>query len=127
MEFDIASEIELLRAYDSETELVVKYEDEYVEVVFHASPRDSCMSSNSFVAATFLLRIPNTFPDEVPEIEIVNVRGLSETRSQRLRDELIEKVNEFEGEVCLVAICEAARDILDNLNTPEGHLHYPLL
>eukprot|EP00210_Caulerpa_lentillifera_P008629 g8232.t1 len=80
-----------------------------------------CESCHAFVAATILLRISNEFPSVGLEIEILNTRGLSEMRSGVLKENLVARVQEFDDEFCLVAICEAAKDVLDDLNTPEGN------
>ncbi len=116
---DIALEIDALRSVYDDRELYIN-QTPSLEVEFIANPHIALGNEKSFVQATLHFRIPDGYPSIPPKIEIPSTRGLGEERKQRLLKSLSENAAEFCGDTSILTLCETARDLLDDINLPEG-------
>ena len=116
---DTALEIDALRSVYDDRELYI-IETPSLEVKFIANPHVALGNEKSFVQATLHFHIPEGHPSIPPKIEIPSTRGLGEERKQRLLKSLCEDAAELCGDTSLLSLCETARDLLDDINIPEG-------
>lgn len=125
---EIESEIDVLRTvYDSETELAINEKTDCIEIIFQATPHHTFEHRYFFVEATLLFRLTNDFPNVLPTMEVLGVRGLGEERRWRLMSSMKSALQDFNDEPSLVVLCDILRDVLDTFNTPEGSIYYKIL
>ncbi|XP_026388492.1 uncharacterized protein LOC113283441 [Papaver somniferum] len=73
-----------------------------------------------FVEAVLCLQAGPKYPEEPPQIDIKESKGLDEERKVRLLNILMEKSQELCSSLMLVALCEEAVEALTNMNHPDG-------
>ncbi|KAI4310371.1 hypothetical protein MLD38_035354 [Melastoma candidum] len=83
-------------------------------------PRTADVSSQQFVQALLSLRATPIYPDEPPNVYLVESKGLDEDREKRLISRLQDRARQLSSCSMLVAICEEALDLLSAMNHPEG-------
>ncbi|CAM6127285.1 unnamed protein product [Calypogeia fissa] len=83
-------------------------------------PRTADDASVQFVEAVLVMEAGEKYPDAPPELELKDVKGLGDSRHAQLLGDLRAQAAELAGGPMLVAISEAATDLLTNMNTPDG-------
>ncbi|BBN03237.1 E3 ubiquitin-protein ligase RNF25 [Marchantia polymorpha subsp. ruderalis] len=73
-----------------------------------------------FVEAVLVIEASAKYPGVPPKLELKDAKGLGDSRHGKLLEELHVQAKELSGEPMLVAICEAATDLLTGMNVPEG-------
>lgn len=84
------------------------------------NPRTADVSSQQFVEAVIGIRASSKYPDEPPEIMIIDSKGLDEQRKNDLITSIRNKASEFSSSSMLVALCEEAVEKLTSMNHPDG-------
>lgn len=83
-------------------------------------PRTADVSSQQFVEAVIGIRASYKYPEEPPEIMIIESKGLDEQRQKHLIISIHEKACELSSNSMLVALCEEAVEKLTSMNHPDG-------
>ena len=74
-------------------------------------------NSRILVKGTLKLSLGEKYPDEeIPKIEIVKAKGLSDEEEKDCRNRLIKLALEYVGEPCLPLICDACQEIFTEYN-----------
>ncbi|CAL8471319.1 g10861 [Coccomyxa elongata] len=73
-----------------------------------------------YVRAELMIFVGKKYPDEVPEIELRNAKGLGDARVAQLLSRLRQEAQESVGNMVLGLVIETARDVLTGMNNPEG-------
>ncbi|KAK9083377.1 hypothetical protein Scep_029848 [Stephania cephalantha] len=96
----------------------------------HIKPRTADDLSQQFVEAWLELCANSQYPEEPPDIGILEFKGLDEERRRNLIACIKEKACELSSYLMLVALCEEAVELLTNMNHPDGNCPlclYPLV
>ncbi|KAI3703258.1 hypothetical protein L1987_73199 [Smallanthus sonchifolius] len=83
-------------------------------------PRTADVSSQQFVEAVIGIRASSKYPDEPPDIMIIDSKGLDEQRQKHLITTIHNKARELSSNSMLVALCEEAVEKLTSMNHPDG-------
>ncbi|XP_023769099.1 uncharacterized protein LOC111917664 [Lactuca sativa] len=83
-------------------------------------PRTADVSSQQFVEAVIGIKASSKYPNEPPEIMIIESKGLDEQRQKHLITSIHEKACELSSNSMLVALCEEAVEKLTSMNHPDG-------
>ncbi|KAK9068218.1 hypothetical protein SSX86_012329 [Deinandra increscens subsp. villosa] len=83
-------------------------------------PRTADVSSQQFVEAVIGIRATSKYPDEPPDIMIIDSKGLDEQRQKHLITSIHNKARELSSSSMLVALCEEAVEKLTSMNHPDG-------
>ncbi|XP_076890452.1 uncharacterized protein LOC143541530 [Bidens hawaiensis] len=83
-------------------------------------PRTADVSSQQFVEAVIGIRATSKYPDEPPDIMIIDSKGLDEQRQKQLITSIYNKACELYSSFMLVALCEEAVEKLTSMNHPDG-------
>ncbi|KAI3829143.1 hypothetical protein L1987_03259 [Smallanthus sonchifolius] len=75
---------------------------------------------NCFVEAVIGIRASSKYPDEPPDIMIIDSKGLDEQRQKHLITTIHNKARELSSNSMLVALCEEAVEKLTSMNHPDG-------
>ena len=74
-------------------------------------------NSRILVKGTLKLSLGEKYPDEeVPKIEIVKAKGLSDEEEKECKNRLVKLALEYVGEPCLPLICDACQEIFTEFN-----------
>ncbi|XP_050235989.1 uncharacterized protein LOC126686020 [Mercurialis annua] len=84
-------------------------------------PRTADISSQQFVEAIIEIRASSQYPNELPEISIIESKGLDDGRQNQLLDSIQQKARELSSCLMLVALCEDAVEQLSFMNHPDGN------
>ncbi|KAH9512907.1 hypothetical protein Btru_036982 [Bulinus truncatus] len=87
-----------------------------IEVLVH--PATGHDTTKQYVCMTLVFVPGSKYPDEIPDIEIRNPRGLGEEEVASLVEAMILKGEEVKGEVMLYTFIEMAKDSLTEGNIP---------
>ncbi|KAL3815003.1 hypothetical protein ACJIZ3_016271 [Penstemon smallii] len=96
----------------------------------HLKPRTADVSSQQFVEAIIGIRAGPQYPEEPPDISVIDSKGLDERRQKHLITSIRAKAIELASCLMLVALCEEAVERLSSMNHPDGDCPlclYPLL
>ncbi|KAL3697234.1 hypothetical protein R1sor_011310 [Riccia sorocarpa] len=83
-------------------------------------PRTADVLSIQFVEAKLIIKASDEYPSEPPKLDLKDAKGLGDSRHATLLVALDAQAKEMSGEPMLVAICEAATDLLTEMNVPDG-------
>ncbi|KAK1418797.1 hypothetical protein QVD17_27944 [Tagetes erecta] len=83
-------------------------------------PRTADVSSQQFVEAVIGIRATSKYPDEPPDIMIIDSKGLDVQRQKHLIASIHNKACELSSSSMLVALCEEAVEKLTSMNHPDG-------
>ncbi|KAJ3681800.1 hypothetical protein LUZ60_014373 [Juncus effusus] len=86
----------------------------------HISPRTAEDSSQQFVEATIGIKTSLQYPNEPPDIYVIETKGLDVNRKTYLINQMKLKAEELSSCLMIVSLCEEAVEILSNMNHPEG-------
>ncbi|CAL5331277.1 hypothetical protein CsSME_00012298 [Camellia sinensis var. sinensis] len=87
----------------------------------HIKPRTADVSSQQFVEAVLTIRAGPQYPNEPPNINIIESKGLDEQRQKHLITGIRDKACELSSCLMLVALCEEAVERLSSMNHPDGN------
>ncbi|KAI4370132.1 hypothetical protein MLD38_018512 [Melastoma candidum] len=104
----------------STAKIARSYADPPPHIQLLIRPRTADVSSQQFVQALLSLRATPNYPDEPPDVYLVESKGLDQDREKRLISCLQDKARELSSCSMLVAICEEAVELLSTMNHPEG-------
>lgn len=90
-------------------------------------PRTAYDISQQFVEAVLVIKASVQYPNEPPQLDLKDTKGLDEERLSVLLSSLRALTSELAFYPMLVAICEAATDMLTNMNQPEGNCSFCML
>ncbi|CAH8307114.1 unnamed protein product [Eruca vesicaria subsp. sativa] len=117
-EEEVAMEMEAVEAvYEEEVVIVDSYPP---HLHLHIKPRTAEISSQQFVEAVVRIQAGPKYPDEPPEISLIESKGLDEQRQKLLIGFVQEKASELSSSLMLVALCEEAIERLTIMNHPDG-------
>ncbi|KAH0928247.1 hypothetical protein HID58_013974 [Brassica napus] len=117
-EEEVAMEMEAVEAvYGDEAVIVDSYPP---HLHLHIKPRTAEISSQQFVEAVVRIQAGPKYPDEPPEISLIESKGLDEERQKLLMGFVQEKSLELSSSLMLVALCEEAVERLTIMNHPDG-------
>lgn len=115
---EASAEVEALEAvYGDECVVLDKYPP---NLHLHVKPRTADVSSQQFVEAVIGMLAGPQYPEEPPNICIIDSKGLDEKRQKYLITTIREKASELTSYQMLVALCEEAFEQLSNMNHPDG-------
>ncbi|KAL8500436.1 hypothetical protein ACS0TY_020146 [Phlomoides rotata] len=127
-EEEVMAEVEAVQAvYGDDCKVVEAYPPHFH---LHLMPRTADVTSQQFVQATIGIRAGFQYPEEPPEIRVIDSKGLDEKRQKHLIDSICCKAFELASCLMLVALCEEAVEKLSSMNHPDGDCPlclYPLL
>ncbi|KAK2976174.1 hypothetical protein RJ640_000723 [Escallonia rubra] len=116
---DVLIEVEAVQAVYGDDCLVL---DKYPpHLHLHLKPRTADVSSQQFVEAVLGIRAGLQYPDEPPQISIVDCKGLDEQRQKYLVTSVHDKACELSSHSMLVTLCEEAVEGLSRMNHPQGN------
>ncbi|XP_058104288.1 uncharacterized protein LOC131248190 [Magnolia sinica] len=127
-EEEVLAEVEAVQAVYGNDCHVIKQFPPHINV--HTRPRTADDSSQQFVEAVLEIRASSQYPQEPPQVEIVESEGLDEKRQAHLITSIRDKAQELASCLMLVALCEEGVEILSNMNHPDGNCPlclYPLV
>ena len=114
----MAMEMEAVEAvYGDEAVIVDSYPP---HLHLHIKPRTAEISSQQFVEAVVRIQAGSKYPEEPPEISLIESKGLDEQRQKLLIGFVQEKASELSSSLMLVALCEEAVERLTIMNHPDG-------
>lgn len=114
----MAMEMEAVEAvYGDEAVIVDSYPP---HLHLHIKPRTAEISSQQFVEAVVRIQAGSKYPEEPPEISLIESKGLDEQRQKLLIGFVHEKASELSSSLMLVALCEEAVERLTIMNHPDG-------
>ncbi|RZC48127.1 hypothetical protein C5167_041068 [Papaver somniferum] len=117
-EEEVLFEVEAVESvYEKDCSVLQRYPP---HLNIHIKPRTAEDSSQQFVEAVLCLQAGPKYPEEPPQIDIKESKGLDEERKVRLLNILREKSQELCSCLMLVALCEEAVEALTNMNHPDG-------
>nr|GEZ98169.1 E3 ubiquitin-protein ligase RNF25 [Tanacetum cinerariifolium] len=117
-ESDILIEVEAAESvYGDDCVVVTKYPPHLNLLI---KPRTAEVSSQQFVEAIIGIRASSKYPDEPPEITIIDSKGLDGKRQKDLITSVRDKGCELASNSMLVALCEEAVEKLTSMNHPDG-------
>ncbi|CAN6836918.1 hypothetical protein Bca4012_031131 [Brassica carinata] len=117
-EEEVAMEMEAVEAvYGDEAVIVDSYPP---HLHLHIKPRTAEISSQQFVEAVVRIQAGPKYPDEPPQISLIESKGLDEQRQKLLMGFVQEKASELSSSLMLVALCEEAVERLTIMNHPDG-------
>ncbi|KAL6130630.1 hypothetical protein ACLB2K_069009 [Fragaria x ananassa] len=118
-EEDVAAELEAVQAVYGDDCVVL---DSYPpRIHLHIKPRTADVASQQFVEAVIEIRAGPQYPEEPPQIYLVDSKGLDEERQKHLTNYIREKASELSSCLMLVAVCEEAVEKLSVMNHPDGN------
>ncbi|KAL0725376.1 hypothetical protein Bca4012_039975 [Brassica carinata] len=117
-EEEVAMEMEAVEAVYGEEAVIVDSYPPHLHL--HIKPRTAEISSQQFVEAVVRIQAGSKYPDEPPEISLIESKGLDEQRQKLLIGFVQEKASELSSSLMLVALCEEAVERLTVMNHPDG-------
>ncbi|KAI3444801.1 hypothetical protein Pfo_001466 [Paulownia fortunei] len=127
-EEEVRAEVEAVQAVYGDDCQVIETYPPHLHV--HLKPRTADVSSQQFVEATIGMRAGPQYPEEPPEISVIDSEGLDEQRQKHLIASIRDKAFELASCLMLVTLCEEAVERLSSMNHPDGNCPlclYPLL
>ncbi|KAL6499459.1 hypothetical protein OROHE_026122 [Orobanche hederae] len=118
-EEEVRVEMEAVEAVYSDDCHVIEAYPPHLHV--HLKPRTADVSSQQFVEVTIGMRAGPQYPEEPPEISVIDSKGLDEQRQKHLLASIRGKASELASCLMLVALCEEAVERLSSMNHPEGN------
>nr|XP_043628358.1 E3 ubiquitin-protein ligase RNF25 [Erigeron canadensis] len=117
-EEDILIEIEAAESVYGDDCVVLSQYPPHLNLLI--KPRTADVSSHQFVEAVIGIQATSKYPDEPPDIMIIDSKGLDEQRQKRLISNIHNKACELSSSSMLVALCEEAVEQLTSMNHPDG-------
>ncbi|KAL6125888.1 hypothetical protein ACLB2K_073939 [Fragaria x ananassa] len=118
-EEDVAAELEAVQAVYGDDCVVL---DSYPpRLHLHIKPRTADVASQQFVEAVIEIRAGHQYPEEPPQMYLVDSKGLDEERQKHLTHYIREKASELSSCLMLVAVFEEAVEKLSAMNHPDGN------
>ncbi|KAF8081365.1 hypothetical protein N665_0890s0003 [Sinapis alba] len=117
-EEEVAMEMEAVEAVYGEEAVIVDSYPPHLHL--HIKPRTAEISSQQFVEAVVRIQAGYEYPEEPPEISLIESKGLDEQRQKLLMGFVKEKASELSSSLMLVALCEEAVERLTIMNHPDG-------
>ncbi|KAL7158404.1 hypothetical protein ABFS83_02G141000 [Erythranthe nasuta] len=117
-EEEVEAELEAVQAVNGDDCHVIEAYPPHLHV--HLKPRTAEISSQQFVEATIGMRAGPQYPEEPPEISIIDSKGLDEQRQKHLLSSIRGKALELVSCLMLVTLCEEAVERLSSMNHPDG-------
>lgn len=127
-EEEVVIEVDAVQAVYGDDCLVLQSYPPHIQI--HIKPRTAEISSQQFVEAVIGIRAGPQYPEEPPDINIAESKGLDEQRKNHLITGIQDKACELSSCLMLVALCEEAVEMLSSMNHPEGNCPlclYPLV
>ncbi|XP_076936974.1 uncharacterized protein LOC143604350 [Bidens hawaiensis] len=118
-ENEVLMEVEAAESvYGDECLVVIQQYPPHLNLLI--KPRTADVSSQQFVEAVIGIRASSKYPDEPPDIMIIDSKGLDEQRQKQLITSIHNKARELSSSLMLVALCEEAVEKLTSMNHPDG-------
>ncbi|KAI8024637.1 E3 ubiquitin-protein ligase RNF25 [Camellia lanceoleosa] len=118
-EDEVLIEVEAVQAVYGDDCVVLETYPPHLHV--HIKPRTADVSSQQFVEAVLTIRAGPQYPNEPPNINIIESKGLDEQRQKHLITGIRDKACELSSCLMLVALCEEAVERLSSMNHPDGN------
>ncbi|XP_071717127.1 uncharacterized protein [Rutidosis leptorrhynchoides] len=115
---DVLIEIEAAESVYGDDCVVVAQYPPHIQLLI--KPRTADVSSQQFVEAVIGIRASYKYPDEPPDITIIDSKGLDEQRQKHLISSINDKAHQLSSNLMLVALCEEAVEKLTSMNHPDG-------
>ncbi|KAL8210312.1 hypothetical protein R6Q57_007044 [Mikania cordata] len=117
-EDEVLIEVEAAKSVYADDCLVLEQYPPHLNLLI--KPRTADDSSQQFVEAVIGIRASYKYPDEPPDIMIIDSKGLDEQRQNHLIITIHNKARELSTNSMLVALCEEAVEKLTSMNHPDG-------
>ncbi|XP_030494380.1 uncharacterized protein LOC115710175 [Cannabis sativa] len=117
-EEEIAAELEAVQAVYADD--CVVFDSFPPHLHLHIKPRTADITSEQFVEAVIGIRAGSQYPKELPQIDLLDSKGLDEERKKHLLTCIRAKATELSSCLMLVALCEEAVEKLSLMNHPDG-------
>ncbi|KAI7757664.1 hypothetical protein M8C21_029653 [Ambrosia artemisiifolia] len=117
-EEEVVIEVEAAQSVYADDCLVITQYPPHLNLLI--KPRTADVSSQQFVEAVIGIRASSKYPDEPPDIMIVDSKGLDQQRQKQLVASIHNKACELSSSSMLVALCEEAVEKLTSMNHPDG-------
>ncbi|KAG9452155.1 hypothetical protein H6P81_005059 [Aristolochia fimbriata] len=127
-EEEVLVEVEAVEAVYGQDCRVIQHFPPLLHV--HIRPRTADDSSKQFVEAVLEIKAGCQYPDEPPQVGILESKGLDQKRQANLVMSIHLKAQELSSCLMLIALCEEAVEMLSNMNHPDGDCPlclYPLV
>ncbi|GMT04988.1 hypothetical protein PENTCL1PPCAC_27162 [Pristionchus entomophagus] len=102
-----------------------------IDVVLRLQPSESGSrigTTESRASADLHVACTDRYPDDVPRVEVLNVKGIAMGEQTILKEKLAERVKEKKGECMILDLAELVREFLaDNRPKPKGSFHQEML
>jgi E3 ubiquitin-protein ligase RNF25 len=83
--------------------------------------------SRQFVEAVLVIKASDQYPGMIPDLELQDTKGLDDKRHAKFLCDLHAKLRQFSPGPMLVAISEAAKELLTSMNAPDGDCCFCML
>ncbi|KAJ0483550.1 putative transcription factor C2H2 family [Helianthus annuus] len=117
-EEEVVIEVEAAQSVYGDDCLVISQYPPHLHLLI--KPRTADVSSQQFVEAVIGIRASSKYPDEPPDIMIIDSKGLDQQRQNHLVAGIHNKACELSSTSMLVALCEEAVEKLTSMNHPDG-------
>ncbi|KAK4748034.1 hypothetical protein SAY87_014620 [Trapa incisa] len=117
-EDDVLVEVEAAQSVYGEDCLVIDNFPPHLQI--QVKPRTADVSSQQFVEAVIGIRAGPQYPDEPPQINLIDSKGLDEERQKQLIASIKDRARQLSSCLMLVALCEEAMEMLTIMNHPDG-------
>ncbi|KAJ0673048.1 putative transcription factor C2H2 family [Helianthus annuus] len=117
-EEEVVIEVEAAQSVYGDDCLVISQYPPHLNLLI--KPRTADVSSQQFVEAVIGIRASSKYPDEPPDIMIIDSKGLDQQRQNHLVASIHNKACELSSTSMLVALCEEAVEKLTSMNHPDG-------
>ncbi|XP_024026469.1 E3 ubiquitin-protein ligase RNF25 isoform X2 [Morus notabilis] len=117
-EEEVAAELEAVQAVYGDDCVVLDSYPPHLHL--HINPRTADVTSQQFVEAVISIRAGSKYPNESPQINLIESKGLDEERQKFLVTYIRDKGSELYSCLMLVALCEEAVERLSLMNHPDG-------
>ncbi|KAF4397743.1 hypothetical protein G4B88_025235, partial [Cannabis sativa] len=117
-EEEIAAELEAVQAVYADN--CVVFDSFPPHLHLHLKPRTADITSEQFVEALIGIRAGSQYPKELPQIDLLDSKGLDEERKRHLLTCIRAKATELSSCLMLVSLCEEAVEKLSLMNHPDG-------
>ncbi|WCJ23022.1 RWD domain-containing protein [Euphorbia peplus] len=127
-EEEVLIELEALQSVYGDDCVIIESFPPHLHV--HIKPRTADISSEQFVEAVIAIRAGPKYPEEPPDTEVIDSKGLDPQRQKHLIDSIQDKACELSTCLMLIALCEEAVEKLSVMNHPDGDCPlclYPLV
>ncbi|KAK9806324.1 hypothetical protein WJX72_010353 [[Myrmecia] bisecta] len=118
MDEEVAIEIEALQYTVGDSLQVLTEQPLTVAIDIHPYTADDVQKQ--FVQAKLVISLNPGYPAEVPQIQLQDVKGLTDARLAQLQRTLESEAASLAGEMMLGHLCEVAKETLTSMNQPDG-------